>query len=50
MEYGEQPLKRGYQPTQGDLGHAPTGNVDTTKPPQGGSGVSTGSSGSTEKK
>ena len=35
FEYGEQPLsKKGYQPT--------SGNLDGSKPPQGGSGVPSG--------
>lgn len=35
------PLKKGYQPTQG--------NLDTSKPPKGGSGVPSGSSNNTKK-
>ncbi len=35
------PLKKGYQPTQG--------NLDTSKPPKGGSGVSSDSSSNTKK-
>lgn len=31
IEEGYQPFKKGYQPTEG--------NLDTTNPPQGGSGV-----------
>jgi len=31
LQEGYQPFKKGYQPTQSDL--------DTSKPPQGGSGV-----------
>ena len=34
------PLKKGYQPTQG---------LDTSDPPKGGSGVSSGSSSNTKK-
>lgn len=35
---GYQPLKRGYQPTED--------NLNTSKPPQGGSGVSSNNQGS----
>jgi len=35
------PIKKGYQPTQG--------NLDTSKPPKGGSGVSSDSSSNTKK-
>jgi len=50
--YGEQPLlKKGYQPAAGDAASQTTaGNIDTTAPPQGGSGVSSGTNDSTEKK
>lgn len=35
------PIRKGYQPTQG--------NLDTSKPPKGGSGVSSDSSSNTKK-
>jgi hypothetical protein len=46
---GHQPLKKGYQPAPDDLGYqATTSNIDTTKPPQGGSGVPSDSADSGE--
>jgi hypothetical protein len=41
VEKGYKPLKDGYQPTEG--------NLDTSNPPQGGSGVSQSTSNSGEK-
>ena len=42
---GHQPSEKGHQPNPDELGYKPTtGNIDTTKPPQGGSGVPSDSS------
>lgn len=43
LKEGHRPVKKGYQPAGGDFetaGYRPTeGNLDTTNPPKGGSGV-----------
>ena len=41
LKEGYKPIEKGYQPTQG--------NLDTSKPPQGGSGVASGSSAESDK-
>ena len=41
LQEGYQPFKRGYKPTQG--------NLDTSNPPQGGSGVPSSSSSDSDK-